>query len=287
MTACLKNISGLPEADNADAGGGCGAPGFYREVMRMTDSEILRTALMQSALDSGCDYEDFLKTENKIVLSRADSRAKRTLELPNACDLVSYGSNIVASVTGETRETVEAFLAGKDPERAFEPEAITDLNRRLRPFGYELWLMGEYFLPRTALLKPAPCGKQTRILEKGEFEHLYLPQFRNALSSERKQLDILCAAAYDNGREIALAGCSMDAQEMWQIGVDVLPEYRRQGIASSLTTALACEVLKRGKIPFYGCSWANMKSQRNAIRSGFRPAWAQMSARRIRPEPDA
>lgn len=37
---------------------------------------------------------------------------------------------------------------------------------------------------------------------------------------------------------------------MWQIGVDVLPEYRRMGIASSLTSNLAIEIIERGKVPF-------------------------------------
>lgn len=250
----------------------------------MTDAEILRIALKQSACDSGCDYEDFLKSEHKIVLSCANECAKRYLELPNGCDLVSYGSNIVASVSEDTRDTVAEFLKGKAPERAFEPVAIAELNKRLHPFGYEMWMMCEYFLPRTELIKPIPCGKMTRILEKGEFENLYTDSFSNALCEKRKHLDILCAAAYENDKVIGLAGCSMDAEEMWQIGIDVLPEYRRQGIASSLTSKLACEVLKRGKIPFYGCSWANVKSQRNAIRSGFRPAWVQMSARKIESE---
>ena len=244
----------------------------------MTDSEILRTALMQSAWDSGCDYEDFLKSENRIVVSKADPRARKYLKLPFVCDFVTYGSNIVASVSEEAKDAVSSFLSGKNPERVFEPLAIAELNRILAPFGYEAAFMGQYFLPRIDIIKPLPCGKETRFLEKGEFEHLYTEEFSNALCKKRKHLDVLCVAAYDKGKEIALAGCSMDGEEMWQIGIDVLPEYRRQGIAVSLTSKLACEILKRGKIPFYGCAWANVKSQRNAIRAGFRPVWSQMTA---------
>ena len=33
-------------------------------------------------------------------------------------------------------------------------------------------------------------------------------------------------------RMIGLTACSTDCDDMWQIGVDVLPEYRRKGIAS-------------------------------------------------------
>jgi len=33
--------------------------------------------------------------------------------------------------------------------------------------------------------------------------------------------------------------------------------------------------LKRGKVPFYCCAWSNVASARNAIKSGFRPAWVE------------
>ena len=68
---------------------------------------------------------------------------------------------------------------------------------------------------------------------------------------------------------------------MWQIGVDVLPQYRRMGIASALTSRLALEIIERGRVPFYCCAWSNIKSARNAIRAGFRPAWAELSAKSI------
>ena len=63
------------------------------------------------------------------------------------------------------------------------------------------------------------------------------------------------------------------------IGVDVLADYRRQGIASALTSRLAVEILERGKVPFYCAAWCNLKSVRNAVKSGFRPAWVEMTAK--------
>ena len=68
---------------------------------------------------------------------------------------------------------------------------------------------------------------------------------------------------------------------MWQIGVDVLPEYRRQGIASALTSALAKEIISRNKVPFYCTAWSNVRSVRNAIKSGFVPAWVEMTAKPV------
>ena len=63
------------------------------------------------------------------------------------------------------------------------------------------------------------------------------------------------------------------------LGLDVLPEYRRKGIACALTSRLALEILKEGKVPFYCCAWSNIKSAGNAIKSGFRPAWVEMTVK--------
>lgn len=68
---------------------------------------------------------------------------------------------------------------------------------------------------------------------------------------------------------------------MWQIGVDVLPEYRRQGVASSVTSNLAIEILNKGKVPFYCCAWSNIKSVKNALKSGFTPAWVEMTVKPV------
>lgn len=78
---------------------------------------------------------------------------------------------------------------------------------------------------------------------------------------------------------VGLAGSSADCETMWQIGVDVLPDYRRQGIASALTARLALEIIERGKVPFYCAAWCNIKSVRNAVRSGFEPSWAEVTAK--------
>lgn len=73
------------------------------------------------------------------------------------------------------------------------------------------------------------------------------------LTSGCRELDVLAAGAYDGTRLVGLAGCSADCDTMWQIGIDVLPEYRRQGIASALTSRLALEILAAGRGPVLLC----------------------------------
>lgn len=245
----------------------------------MTNQEIYRIAREQSAIDSSCAAEDFLSRENKVVISQKHEQARKYLELPFFCDLTSYGTNIVASVSekiaGETQRYIDRYAV----EHCFETPNLYILNEALQKHEMAVCFMAEYFLPDADLLRVLPCAYETRVLESADFGDLYVPQWSNALCEHRRELDVLGVGAFDGGRLIGLAGCSADCENMWQIGVDVLPEYRRKGIAAALTSRLAAEILGRGKVPFYCCAWSNVKSAGNAVKSGFRPAWVQVTAK--------
>lgn len=245
----------------------------------MTNNKIRAIALEQSAIDLNCTPEDLMGTKNKVVVSRAHAKARRYLELPFACNLVSYGTNIVASVQEEYRALVEAYLGKYADFHCFEPPYLYVLNEAFAEHGMRVSLMAEYWLPDTELLSVRDCAYELRVLGQEAFRELYVETWSNALCEKRKQLDVLGVGAYEDGRLIGLAGCSADCDTMWQIGVDVLPEYRRRGIATALTGRLAAETLKRGKVPFYCCAWSNIRSAGNAIKSGFRPAWIELTVR--------
>jgi ribosomal protein S18 acetylase RimI-like enzyme len=247
----------------------------------MTNTELLQIAMEQSALDLGADAGDFTKNENVIVLSRESDRARRYLKLPFSCQLVSYGNNAVASVSPAFYGIVEDYIGRYPVEHLFETPNLHVLNDALVKEGQKICFMAEYFLPDVDALRPLSCPYPTQILTQADFAGLYLPAWSNALCESRKHLDVLGVGAYDGDRLIGLAGCSADCDTMWQIGVDVLPEYRRRGVASAVTSRLAVEILKRGKVPFYCAAWCNVRSVRNAIRSGFRPAWVEMTAKPI------
>lgn len=245
----------------------------------MTNQEILNIALAQSAEDLACTPEDFLKNENVIVISKENANARRYLTLPFFCQLASYGSNIVASVAPELKEIVSDYINRYEFYHCFETPNMLALQSKLHPFGLDICFMAEYFLPDVDRLQARPCPFALRVLTPSDFASLYLPQWSNSLCEKRKHLDMLAVGAYDGETLVGLAGCSADCETMWQIGIDVLPAYRKRGVASALTSRLAIEALNRGKVPFYCCAWSNIASARNAIRSGFRPAWVEMTAK--------
>ncbi len=245
----------------------------------LTNQELFRTALAQSAEDMGAAPENFLRDEPILVPFRRGEGARKYFREPIAAHLVSYGSNVVAAVGDEYREIVAEYLRRFDFYHCFETPNLHWLSERLAPLGQKVCFMAEYHLPDVDRLLPLDCPLPTRILTQEDFAELYLPEWSNALCAERRELDVLGVGAYDGDRLVGFAACSADCDSMWQIGVDVLPDYRRRGIASALTSRLACEILRRDKVPFYCSAWSNIRSLRNAARSGFIPAWVELTVK--------
>lgn len=245
----------------------------------MTNKEVFDIAMRQSAFDLNANADDFLQKTNVLVKAGIGPRAKRYYREPIACNLVSYGGNIVASVRDEFKEIVEAYLNRFDFYHCFETPNLHWLDERMREHGYRVCYMAEYFLPDVDRIQGLPCKYPLKTLQQKDFADLYLPCWSNALCKDRKELDVLGVGAYDGDDLIALAACSADCDTMWQIGVDVLPAYRGQGISSAITSHLAALILARGKVPFYCCAWSNLRSVKNALRSGFVPGWVEMTVK--------
>ena len=165
----------------------------------MTNQEILKIAMAQSAKDLCADASDFEKSENVVVLSRSSDEARRYLKLPFSCQLVSYGNNVVASVSPEFREIAENYINKYPVEHLFETPNLHVLNDALMEIGQKICFMAEYFLPDVNLLHPLDCAYELRVLTQDDFSELYLPEWSNALCEARRHLDVLGVGAYDNG----------------------------------------------------------------------------------------
>ena len=248
----------------------------------MTNAEILDIALAQSAINCCCAPEDFFAAKPIVNVTHPRTGLPAYFDPPQICDLVSYGSNVVACCTEELAGPLAAWLDSLDtPHDAFETPELYRLNTLLAPAGARAQYQAEYFLPDIdAVMAATPsCPYELRVLGPEDFHDLYQPAWSNALCDKRPQLDVLGVGAYDGDTLVGLAGCSADCADMWQIGIDVLPSHRRRGIAATLTNRLASETFARGKVPFYCAAWSNLRSVRNALASGFKPAWVEVTAR--------
>ncbi len=86
---------------------------------------------------------------------------------------------------------------------------------------------------------------------------------------------------FDQSHMAGMAGASVDGEYLWQIGINVVPEYMGRGLAVKLVRQLKEEIIRRGKVPFYGTSESHTVSQSIAIKAGFMPAWTEIYAKSI------
>lgn len=80
--------------------------------------------------------------------------------------------------------------------------------------------------------------------------------------------------ARDNNRIIGAAGAAESSVNgVWEIGVDVMEEYRKAQLGTYLVRKLTGELLARNILPFYSASITNIGSQMVANRCGYIPFW--------------
>lgn len=229
---------------------------------------FFETAINQSAADVGCEPSDFFKSENSFY--RSSDRRQAKAFYPENIDFlaISCGFGNAVSVREDKFEEISEAL--KDSKLIFPEDLLSH--------GFKPAFETICFLPSGDNLPTISCPYAMRFLEPEEFSKLYLPEWSNALSIKRPHLDKLAVGAFDGDILIGLAGASQDAENMLQIGIDVLPDYRKKGVASALTSAIGREIIKIGQTPFYSCNWNNIPSFKNAERAGFTPVWTEISA---------
>ncbi len=169
------------------------------------------------------------------------------------------------------------------PEWFCKFDNLRNLDAKLHEYGHEIMDTHVYFMPDPEYEGyDFDCPYRIEELGRKEIDAMRENNlFRHALMYQDGCPDEMAIAAYDNEEPVAMAGVSSDGRNLWQIGIDVLPEYEHKGLAVYLTALMKDAVIKRGKVPFYGTSESHSLSQKVAVRSGFVPAWCEIYSRKI------
>jgi GNAT superfamily N-acetyltransferase len=63
---------------------------------------------------------------------------------------------------------------------------------------------------------------------------------------------------------------------MWQVGIDVLPQFRGRGIGSTLVTILTDEIRSMDIVPYYSLIPGNVASLKTALACGYTPVYHEI-----------
>ena len=250
----------------------------------MTNQDLLRIVKTQIANELSCAVEDFAGAENRVTLARWYPDCRRYIKEKPLCHMACFGKAAVVTADERCYAWLTAFVKKHDGINCFDCRQLMAINDELRKNGARLSFLSEYYLPDVMTARSRADGLNVKILEEQEIVSLYSdPRFHMALgySTSERRRDVLAAVAYDGDEIMGVAAASNDTDVMYQIGIDVVPSYRNRGIAATLTGMLTDEIIRRGKVPFYGTWWSNIASRKVALRSGYTPAWVEIEACKI------
>lgn len=247
-----------------------------------TKTEIISMAKKQLALDYNCKPLDFEKKENTITENKC-LEGSRIYE-SDGCFLkiISIGGRAVICADEKIRPWVEEKILSQNASWLFDYGNLRAIDNKLKEFGHEIDEMPHFYLPNPVVCDVKPITtiqwfEQQDILQfKGD------RRFNEAFIFSDNYADVLGVAAFDGDIIMGMAGASEDSKTLYQIGINVLPEYRGKGIGTNLVALLKQEILKRGKVPFYGTSVSHIISKNIAINAGFFPAWAEVYSKKLK-----
>lgn len=236
----------------------------------MTKSEMMNMVYNQLAVDYNCKPDDFCKDGVIFtVAEKLNGRREMPFVTPRL-EIITMGRSTIVNASKNIMPYVKHMFKGKSSYDILTSKIVYGVN--------------PYYLPDVENIKIIENKLYDFKLIESDIQSLYkYEQFHNALQydNESKRPEVLATVAYDGLKITGIACASSDSNTMWQIGVDVLPEYRGTGIAVKLVNMLTVETLNRSIVPYYTTDCSNINSQKVAIKSGYLPAWSHCFKTRL------
>ncbi|MBQ9031495.1 MAG: GNAT family N-acetyltransferase [Parasporobacterium sp.] len=240
------------------------------------------TLYQQLAIDFCCKPENVADSQNYFTVHQF-LKGRRTYHEKEECYLkiAVINGKLLFSGRPDILAWCEEQHLDTGGEWFFEAKNMHRLNERFSQDGYQIAFAHPFFIP-----------ENTDEIDGGDYEICWydvdtIGQFRgdsrykNAYGFCEKAPDVLGVAAIRNGNILGMAGASCDSPTMWQIGIDVDPVARRQGVGKMLVSMLKNEILGRGILPFYGTGMSHFASQNVALGAGFKTEWAELVTSKV------
>lgn len=243
----------------------------------MKQEDIYQVIKEQLAREFNCSLEDLSRKENVITSPVLHPQRRKFSESPFFLQIMTLGDNAIISADERMHPWLNEWVKGKQGFWLFEQHNYYELEQELRKFGYKMSLTHHMFAPKPEMEK-VNTSLNIKWFEQEDLHQFYGKQeFANALCDcfHENRPDMLAVAAMNGDSIMGMAGCSADTPKLWQIGIDVLPQYRGMGIGTILVKLLKNETFRRGAIPYYGTSLSNIGSWKIALASGFLPMWIE------------
>lgn len=178
--------------------------------------------------------------------------------------IAAYKRCVVVCTSVDMQTEIEEVLSDKTRDEIFECPLV---------YGQTI-----HYVPNVNYMKELELPEEYtyELLEGADINRLVSVQgFDNSLvfDEDGKTATQLVFVAKKDSEVSGMAGAGVVTDKIWEVGIDVKPEFRNCGLGSALVKKLTLEILKRDIVPFYSASVTNIASQMVASRAGYIPCW--------------
>ncbi len=203
----------------------------------------------------------------------------RALLLEETCEIFGLREELPLSLVIRDTDTGSVFIAG-DPDTSDIRKAVQGIKGGdiIAPCGWESWLVNElsgwvcsqimvYRLPGIDFLPDISAGA-TGFIDAGPLVKRISDELYQELLAAAQHSPIAAAFA-SNGQPVSFSYAGAVTETLWDISIDTLPEYRRQGYAALAVTHMIHHMHAQGRQPVWMAVEENPASWRLAEKLGF------------------
>lgn len=234
------------------------------------------------AADFACEESDFDEEGITYHLAKELEGARRVPLPEKFLAVVTMGRGVVVSCSAERLRWARTNLKSFDPEALFDASSIARMEKYVARDHQTMFGPEPRYICTQDIFHPYPLGGEIEVglIQEVSIKQLYGNNlFPNALGRQHdpQRPRLLACSAKHDGVIVGIAAASADSNLMWQVGIDVLPDYRNRGIGRGLVSRLTEALFDIEKLPYYQTTgMANISSRRIAVSLGYRPAWVEV-----------
>lgn len=239
--------------------------------------EFLEKFEKQLYIDFNCTADDLHQKKNIITPLTFSEKRRRNFTHEPLLRIISYYDKVLVNCDERLLDWAKKRYENEFSGWIFRYPNLHQIDSELQKYGECIHDIHHYFLPLEGFPQIQPTFP-VKWFEADEMEQFRGQSYHEAVAFHPLNPDVLAVAAMDGDKIMGIAGASADTDDLWQIGITVNEEYRGRGIAVQLVTLLKDEIIRRGKVPFYGTVESHNLSNSVAIKSGFFPVWTELTS---------
>lgn len=182
--------------------------------------------------------------------------------------IMCMGKSTVITASSSILESIKRLTLDRTREELFEFPLV---------YGQSIYYIPDGNIPN-ALPSP-PLNLTYSIYEQDDIFCLQpiSSKFTNSIDFDSSGKTNTCIAfcAKFNGKIIGIASAAIINDSIWEIGIDVLKDFRKQGIATYLIWTLTKLILEKEIVPIYCAASSNVLSQMLAHACNYKPCWVE------------